>query len=60
MVVTKAELIELLRGFADTDEVECITIENGQVEASDGFMNVPIHGVCNKTKNWELLVERTC
>lgn len=60
MAITKGELIQLLRGFADTDEVECITAEKPNVrrEASDSFRNVSICGVCNKTKKWELLLSK--
>ena len=56
MAITKVELIQLLRGFADNDEVECITFERDQKDVSDGFRNLPIHGVYNKTKNWELVL----
>ena len=61
MAITKGELIQLLRGFADTDEVECISAEkiNGQREEPGCFRNVPIYGVYNKTKKWELLLDKT-
>ena len=61
MVITKAELIELLRGFADNDEVECISVEktNERREEPECFRNVPIYGVYNKTKKWELLLDKT-
>lgn len=59
MAITKVELIQLLRGFADNDEVECIIFEKDQKDASDSFRNVSIRGVCNKTKNWELLLDKT-
>ena len=59
MAITKGELIQLLRGFADNDEVECITFEKDQKDVSDGFRNLPIHGVYNKTKKWELLLDKT-
>ena len=59
MAITKVELIELLRGFADHDEVECISVEktHGRREEPGCFRNVPIYGVYNKTKNWELVLE---
>jgi hypothetical protein len=57
VAITKVELLELLRGFADNDEVECITFEKEQKDVSDGFRSLPIHGVYNKTKNWELVLE---
>ena len=59
MAITKGELIQLLRGFADSDEVECITAEKPNVrrEASGSFRNVSLRGVCNTTKNWDLVLE---
>lgn len=61
MAITKVELIELLRGFADHDEVECISVEKtkGRREEPECFRNVPIYGVYNKTKKWELLLDKT-
>lgn len=61
MAITKVELIELLRGFADHDEVECISVEktNGGREEPECFRNVPIYGVYNKTKKWELVLDKT-
>jgi hypothetical protein len=61
VAITKVELIELLRGLADHDEVECISVEktNGRREERGCFRNVPIYGVYNKTKKWELLLDKT-
>ena len=42
MAITKVELIQLLRGFADNDEVESITFERDKKDVSDSFRNLPI------------------
>ena len=61
MAITKVELVQLLRVFADNDEVECISVEktNERREEPECFRNVPIYGVYNKTKKWELLLDKT-
>ena len=33
--------IQLLRGFADNDEVECITFERDKKDVSDSFRKLP-------------------